>query len=216
MLKRFFQVLKADNRFLRVCEASDFDLTTTGTFPVHRDCPAIAAFIWQRPPALLPVPGNVPARTGITATRPTAASTKLVDQPSPTLLHTRCLLSLPWRVKPHFWGTKENRIKGNSLHLQVVNLLHLPEPSTDWNSCVAAFPQGLSNVGDTETPTEVSKLENRTQIGSRERRERNHRITEWFMIFKDPLIQPSCHGQGHISLNQDAQKFIRPNLEHFQ
>ncbi|KAK4807192.1 hypothetical protein QYF61_024312 [Mycteria americana] len=34
--------------------------------------------------------------------------------------------------------------------------------------------------------------------------------------FKDHLVQPTCHGQGHLSLDQVAQSLIQPDLEHFQ
>jgi len=48
---------------------------------------------------------------------------------------------------------------------------------------------------------------------------RRIRITEWLVsegTFKDHLLQPPCHGQGHLSLDQVAQSSIQPNPEHFQ
>jgi len=48
---------------------------------------------------------------------------------------------------------------------------------------------------------------------------KNHRITERFRseeTFKDDLVQPPCHGQGHLSLDQIAQSPIQTGLEHFQ
>ena len=44
----------------------------------------------------------------------------------------------------------------------------------------------------------------------------NHRIIEWFVseeTSKDHLVQPSRHGQGHLSLNQVAQSPIQLDLE---
>ena len=32
--------------------------------------------------------------------------------------------------------------------------------------------------------------------------------------FKDHLVQPLCHGQGHLSLDQIVQNPIHPDLEH--
>ncbi|KAK4818789.1 hypothetical protein QYF61_019135 [Mycteria americana] len=46
-----------------------------------------------------------------------------------------------------------------------------------------------------------------------------YRIIERFGLegtFKDHLVQPPCHGQGHLSLDQVAQSTIQPGLEHFQ
>lgn len=71
------------------------------------------------------------------STSPTAAGTKPADQLSPISPHTRCLLSLPCRVRPHFL---ELRQRWNLLHLQAINPFYLPEPSIDGNSCVAVFP----------------------------------------------------------------------------
>jgi len=33
---------------------------------------------------------------------------------------------------------------------------------------------------------------------------------------KDYLVQPPCHGQGHLPLDQVAQSPIQPGLEHCQ
>ena len=47
----------------------------------------------------------------------------------------------------------------------------------------------------------------------------NHRIREWFGLeatFKNLLVHPHCHGQGHLSLDQVAQSPVQPDLEHFQ
>lgn len=47
----------------------------------------------------------------------------------------------------------------------------------------------------------------------------SHRTIEWFWlegIFDDHLVQPSCHGQGHLLLDQAAQCPIQPGLDHFQ
>ena len=46
-----------------------------------------------------------------------------------------------------------------------------------------------------------------------------HRMKECFGLeetFKDHLVQPSGHGQGHFSLGQVAQSPIQPDFEHFQ
>jgi len=40
---------------------------------------------------------------------------------------------------------------------------------------------------------------------------RDHRIIEWFELEgtpKDHLHQPPCHGQGHLSLDQAAQRSV--------
>ena len=44
------------------------------------------------------------------------------------------------------------------------------------------------------------------------------RITERFRLegtFKDNLVQPPCHRQEHLSLDQVAQNPAQPDLEHF-
>jgi len=44
-------------------------------------------------------------------------------------------------------------------------------------------------------------------------------ITEWFGwegTFKDHLVQPPCHWQGHLPLGQVVQSPVQPGLEHFQ
>jgi len=46
-----------------------------------------------------------------------------------------------------------------------------------------------------------------------------YRTTEWFGLegtFEDHLVQPPCHGLGHLPLDQAAQSPIHPGLEHFQ
>ena len=45
------------------------------------------------------------------------------------------------------------------------------------------------------------------------------RPTEGFGLegtFKGHLVQPPCHGQGHLALDQVAQSPVQPGLEHFQ
>ena len=47
----------------------------------------------------------------------------------------------------------------------------------------------------------------------------NHWIIEWFELegtLKTIQLQPPCHGQGHLPLDQAAQSLIHPDLEHFQ
>ena len=47
----------------------------------------------------------------------------------------------------------------------------------------------------------------------------NHRIIEWFGLegtLKITWIQPPCHEQGHLPLDQVAQSPIQPGLQHFQ
>lgn len=44
-------------------------------------------------------------------------------------------------------------------------------------------------------------------------------LVEWFELegtFKDHLVQTPCHGQRHISLDQDLQSPFLHDLEHFQ
>jgi len=46
-----------------------------------------------------------------------------------------------------------------------------------------------------------------------------HRTIAWFELeraFKDRLSQSSCHGPGHLPLDQVAQSPTQPGLEHFQ
>jgi len=46
-----------------------------------------------------------------------------------------------------------------------------------------------------------------------------HRIINQFGLegtFKDHLVQPPRHGQGHLSLHQVGKNPIQPELEHFQ
>jgi len=46
---------------------------------------------------------------------------------------------------------------------------------------------------------------------------RTHRITEWFGLegtFKNHPMQSSCHGQGHLSLDQISERPLQPELEH--
>ena len=43
-----------------------------------------------------------------------------------------------------------------------------------------------------------------------------HRIIEWFELegtFKGHLVQPPCHEQGHLPLDQVAQSPVQPDLE---
>ena len=47
----------------------------------------------------------------------------------------------------------------------------------------------------------------------------NQRITEWFGLeetFKDQLVQHTCHGEGYLPLEHDAQSSIQPGLEPLQ
>jgi len=46
-----------------------------------------------------------------------------------------------------------------------------------------------------------------------------YRITEWFWLegtLKDYLVNPLCHGQGHLPLDQVAQSHIQAGLERLQ
>lgn len=43
----------------------------------------------------------------------------------------------------------------------------------------------------------------------------SYRIIEWFVLegtLKDHLVQPPCHGQGHISTDEVAQSPTQPDL----
>ena len=45
------------------------------------------------------------------------------------------------------------------------------------------------------------------------------RVVERFGLegtFKDHLVQPPCHAQGHLSVDQIAQRPVQPCFEHFQ
>jgi len=47
----------------------------------------------------------------------------------------------------------------------------------------------------------------------------NHRIIEWFGLegtLKIIWLQPPCHEQGYLPLDQAAQSSIQPGLEHCQ